>query len=154
MYADSAALLAVTPELPDDLPVLLSEPVTWEVEYRIFALDGKPVTISPYFRNGELVYEQLRGWFAPPEEQADAVAFATDVLNHTASGLPPGIVLDVGSVAERGFAVVEANPAWASGLYGCDPAGALAVVAASVRDRAALREDNRRFARPAIIIEP
>jgi hypothetical protein len=154
VYADSAALLAVTPDLPDDLPVLLSEPVTWEVEYRIFARDGKPVTISPYFRNGELVYKQLRGWYAPAGEKADALAFAASVLNNRSAVLPSGIVVDVGIIAGRGFAVIEANPAWASGLYGCDPAGALAAVAASVRSRDGLSEDETRFARPAVVIEP
>ncbi|MBC7804873.1 MAG: ATP-grasp domain-containing protein [Akkermansiaceae bacterium] len=154
VYADSVALLAVTPGLPDDWPVLLSEPVTWEVEYRVFALDGKPMTISPYFRDGKLVYEQLRGWLAPPEEQAEALAFATGVLNDTSTTLPSGAVLDVGIIAGRGFAVVEANPAWASGLYGCDPADALAVVAASVCPRSDLAPSQVRFARPAVVVEP
>jgi hypothetical protein len=163
VYADSAALLAVTPDLPDDLPVLLSEPATWEVEYRIFALDGQPVAISPYFRHGQLVYDVLsqnpgaplhERWPAPPEERDAALAFATDVIIHTANGLPSGIVLDVGIIAGRGFAVVEANPAWASGLYGCDPTEALRVVAASVCPRIGMCETQARFARPAVIIEP
>ncbi|MBC8136388.1 MAG: ATP-grasp domain-containing protein [Fibrella sp.] len=155
VYADPVALLAVTPGLPDDFPVLLSEPVIWEVEYRIFALNGEPKAMSPYFRHGELVYNpQSRKWDAPPEEQSDALAFAADVLIHTANMLPSGIVLDVGILAGRGFAVVEANPAWASGLYGCDPESALAVIAASVGSRADLSETESRFTRPAVVIEP
>lgn len=155
VYADAAALLAVTPDLPDDLPILISEPATWEVEYRIFALDGKPVAVSPYFRFGELVYNlENRNWNSPAEERDATLAFASDVLIHTSNSLPSGIVLDVGVVAGRGFAVVEANPAWASGLYGCDPTEALKVVAASVCPRTGLSETQARFARPAVIIEP
>lgn len=155
VYVHSEALLAVTPELPDDLPVLLSELVNWEVEYRIFVLQGKPVAMSPYFRNGELVFNVESGsWDAPAEEKAAALAFATYVLNNTANCLPAGIVLDVGIIAGRGFAVVEANPAWASGLYGCDPVEALTVVAASVCERTGIRETDARFARPAVVIEP
>jgi hypothetical protein len=41
-------------------------------------------------------------------------------------------VVDVGRVAGRGWAVVEANPAWGSGLYGCDAARVLPVLRGAV----------------------
>jgi hypothetical protein len=34
----------------------------------------------------------------------------------------------VGVIASRGWAVVEQNAAWGSGIYGCDPAAVLAVL--------------------------
>lgn len=154
VYTDAAALLAVTPDLPDEVPVLVSELVIWEVEYRVFVHDEKAVTISSYFRNGELVYTQdTPNWSAPPDEQAEAMAFVTQVLQATRGTLPSGVVVDIGKIAGRGFAVVEANPAWASGLYGCDPAIVLDVVAASVQPRTTLIESDARFARPAVVVE-
>ncbi|WAS92153.1 ATP-grasp domain-containing protein [Nannocystis punicea] len=42
------------------------------------------------------------------------------------------VVIDVGAIEDRGWAVAEANPAWASGLCGCEPARVLAVLRACV----------------------
>ncbi|MER7705045.1 ATP-grasp domain-containing protein [Kitasatospora sp. NPDC097605] len=52
-----------------------------------------------------------------PEVGPDALAFAADVL--AAGGLPSAAVVDVGQRADGTctWAVVEANPAWASGGY-------------------------------------
>jgi hypothetical protein len=42
--------------------------------------------------------------------------------------LPRTAVLDVGIIADRGWAVVEQNAAWGSGIYGCDPVRVLEVL--------------------------
>jgi hypothetical protein len=42
--------------------------------------------------------------------------------------LPEAVVIDVGIIEGRGWAVLEANAAWCSGIYGCDPAEVLRVV--------------------------
>ena len=60
--------------------------------------------------------------------------------------LPPAIVLDVGRLATGGWAVVEGNPAWASGLCGCDPAAVLSVLAAATVPRCS----GGRWARDAV----
>ena len=44
--------------------------------------------------------------------------------------LPLAFVLDVGLVEGRGWAVVEFNPAWCSGLLGADPTAVLSVLPA------------------------
>jgi hypothetical protein len=41
-------------------------------------------------------------------------------------------VIDVGVIPGKGWAVIETNQAWASGLYGCDPLKALKVMEQSV----------------------
>ena len=61
-----------------------------------------------------------RGW-RPLRRNRDAVRFARSVLEDPTVELPPAVTLDVGRIASRGWAVIETNPAWASGLYGCDP---------------------------------
>jgi hypothetical protein len=56
--------------LPHNIPVLLSEVVTWEVEYRCFVLRREVQTMSVYLRNGELAD------FADSADADDAFAFA------------------------------------------------------------------------------
>jgi hypothetical protein len=43
------------------------------------------------------------------------------------------VVMDVGYIEGRGWAVVEFNPAWCSTLYGCRPADALPVLRRACR---------------------
>jgi hypothetical protein len=46
--------------------------------------------------------------------------------------LPRAVVVDVGLIDGRGWAVIEFNAAWGAGLNGCDPDKVLpAIVAAS-----------------------
>jgi hypothetical protein len=47
--------------------------------------------------------------------------------------LPPAFVVDVGLIEDRGWAVVEFNPAWCSGLLGADPAAVLSVLERACR---------------------
>ena len=68
---------------------------------------------------------------------ADAAAFADRFLADPSVPLPPAVVVDVGLLADGGWAVVEANPAWGSGLYGCDADAVLPVVR-----RASMRIDD------------
>ena len=125
VYADGSELPGPE-ELPDETPVLWSEPVTWELEYRCFVLDRRVVALSPYWRGEQLAQAEDGSWPAP--EQHEARAFAEAVLSDPSVDLPAAFVLDVGVIAGAGWAVIEANPAWASGLYGCEPAGVLEVL--------------------------
>lgn len=45
--------------------------------------------------------------------------------------LPRAMVVDVGFVADRGWAVIEFNAAWGAGLNGCDPEKIVAVILAA-----------------------
>ena len=114
VYASGAALPGEE-AVPGTTPVLVSEPVRWEVEWRLFVREGKVVTRSPYFRNGKLDF------VARSEELGELRSFTKALLLEIEPLLPPVVVLDIGKIAGKGWAVVEANPSWASGLYGCDP---------------------------------
>ena len=70
-----------------------------------YAVDGAPAASTPL----------------PPEVAA--------VAEQAAAGLPAGAVVDVGEIPGRGLAVVEANPAQESALYGADPDAVLTVLA-------------------------
>ncbi|WP_035852478.1 ATP-grasp domain-containing protein [Kitasatospora azatica] len=125
--------------LDDDTPVLVSDPVAFVREYRLFVLDGAVHTASRYAVDGRLdiapvtdaLVDVAPATDAPVAEDRHApaaLAFARQVLAATADGLPSAVVVDVGLLADGRWAVVEANPAWASGGYACDPDLVLDVV--------------------------
>ncbi|MBX7218468.1 MAG: ATP-grasp domain-containing protein [Blastocatellia bacterium] len=124
--------LAVAALVEDETPVLVAEPVEWDIEFRCFVCHGEVMTLSPYSRHGVLLQTETGEWPASETEWQSAGEFARLVLGQTESPLPVAAVLDVGFLPERGWAVVEANPAWGSGIYGCDPVLVLETLAASV----------------------
>ncbi|UQA63232.1 ATP-grasp domain-containing protein [Polyangium aurulentum] len=146
VYADGAALNP-DPVLPPDLPVLVSEPVVFEVEFRFFVLEREVATFSPYIRGGELARNAAGEWEADQAEIEAATVSIQAMLADAEVELPPAVVVDVGRMAGRGWGVVEANPAWASGLCGCDPAGVLPVLRRAAVPRGMLTETDRRWAR-------
>ena len=115
--------------LAESTPVLISEPVNWQIEFRCFVLDRKVRTLSPYWRNGELAQNASGEWYASESEITEALNFAEGLLSDSSVRVPPSVVIDIGIIEGRGWAVVEANPAWASGIYGCDPQEVLSVIA-------------------------
>jgi hypothetical protein len=117
---------------PEQLPyhlgpeekVLASQPVIWGDEFRVFLLDGKAQTVSRYSRYGQLDV----GWDKNCLRAGDTAEEACAAVPR----LPAGIVIDVGQL-DGGWAVVEANQAWGSALYGCVERAVLPVVAESCR---------------------
>jgi ATP-grasp domain, R2K clade family 2 len=124
------ARVYVGSELPEGYdehsPVLLAEIVTWEKEFRCFILDREPHTMSIYLRGGELQREN--DFAASGKEMAEAQSFVGAVLADVRIPLPRATVIDIGVIAGAGWAVVEQNAAWGSGLYGCDPVQVLEVL--------------------------
>ncbi|WP_435612429.1 ATP-grasp domain-containing protein [Streptomyces sp. bgisy159] len=123
-------------------PVLVSDIVAFAVEYRLFLLDGEVRTGSRYAVGGDLDVAPLE---ADPR-RGEVLAFASRLAG---TGLPSAIVVDVGLVADAGWAVVEANAAWASGHYACDADAALKVVLRAARPRDGFTAAERGFLRPA-----
>ncbi|MBO1332539.1 ATP-grasp domain-containing protein [Streptomyces sp. VRA16 Mangrove soil] len=125
----------------DDTPVLVSDIVTFDAEYRLFLLDGEVRTGSRYARRGQLDVAPL-----DTDELHDEVRdFARRLPSST---LPSAIVVDVGRLADDGgWAVVEANAAWASGHYACDADAALDVVLRAARPVDAVGHRDARFLR-------
>jgi len=114
-------------EVPPEARVLISEPVHFECELRFFVAD-RQIQASAFTRTN---HEDLtRRSAVPPSAHREATGFVEELLGDSEVQCPPGFVLDVGLISQRGWAVVEANEAWASGLYGCDPADVLPVLLA------------------------
>ncbi|WED65085.1 ATP-grasp domain-containing protein [Synoicihabitans lomoniglobus] len=114
--------------LPNDLPVLVQEPVSWETEFRCFVVNRQVKTCSVYARGGELAQAEDGAWPASEQEVTQAVRICEAVCADADVALPVAVVVDVGLIAGRGWAVVECNAVTSSGIYGCDPAKVLEVL--------------------------
>lgn len=115
VYQSSDELDAETRGLSPHTAVFISEPVTLVAEARTFVIDGSVLDAAVYEGKADAV---------------DAGIFVT-ALTHAMS-LPRTVVVDVGLIDGRGWAVIEFNAAWGAGLNGCDPDKVLpAIVAAS-----------------------
>ena len=109
-----------------DMPVLVSEVVTWEKEFRRFILDRTLVTWSVYSRFGDL--QRDADFASSPAEAGELQAFMSTLLADDRVDLPRATVVDVGTIEGRGWGCVEQNAAWGAGIDGCDPAAVLAVL--------------------------
>ncbi|MEV0687621.1 ATP-grasp domain-containing protein [Nocardia sp. NPDC050378] len=92
---------------PDDTLVFMAEPVEWRSEFRCFVKDGAVLTMSPYLRNGEPVRAENGSWPAAPSEVTAVQAFIEKLAAEVP--VPPSIVIDVGLIEGRGWAIVEAK---------------------------------------------
>lgn len=110
-------------------PTLVSDIVEFKSEYRCFVTNQKVQTYSCYIHDGVInhdanwrdpkIYEGLE----PPD------VFVNRMLEEVHS--EPSVI-DVGIIPGLGWAIIESNQAWASGIYGCDPVEALLVMQDSV----------------------
>jgi len=92
-------------------PVLMSEVVEFELEYRCFVLTREVVTFSVYLRNGHLQREA--GYATTDEEDRQMLAFVRSMLADERVRLPNAVVLDVGRLKQdHRWAAVELNAAW------------------------------------------
>ncbi|MFD7256097.1 ATP-grasp domain-containing protein [Streptomyces sp. NPDC059874] len=129
----------------DDLPVLVSDIVRFDREYRLFVLDGAVHVGSRYSVGPRLDPARL----AQDPYAAEVRAFAAELLAAADGSLPSAAVVDVGLLDEGGWAVVEANPAWASGGYACDPGKVLDVVLRAAGPKAETAPEDLPFVRAA-----
>jgi hypothetical protein len=144
VYSDARDIRAPWGIAPDT-PVLVAEPVEFLAEFRCFVQEGSVIATSPYLSFGKPVW---RPWGQGGEKATpsmDAVVVCWRLLEARSPALPPAFVVDVGLVEGRGWAVVEFNPAWCSGLLGADPAAVLGVLERACRDADALAEEDRRW---------
>ena len=120
------------PGMPADDPILWSDPVAWTAEFRFFVRDRQVRAWSPYWVDGALA-RQGEDWVADPDRTAAARGLVDRLLADNRVALPPAVVIDAGIIDGVGPAVVEANEAPASGLYGSDPGAVLNVLRAAVK---------------------
>ena len=139
VYATGAGL----PGMPDDDPVLVSEPVVWAAEFRFFVRDRMVKAWSPYWLNGALA-RNADEWVVDPELEAMTREMVDRLLADPRVNLPTALVLDAGVIRGVGAAVVEANEASGAGIYGCDPRDVLEVLRAATRSLTEVGHDDQR----------
>ncbi|MGC5021297.1 ATP-grasp domain-containing protein [Micromonospora sp. DT47] len=148
VYADGTRLPG-NERYPAGTPVLVSEIVTFLVEYRLFVLDATVHAASRYATNGRLDPAPLDAC----AHRAAVLDFAAGLLDACADSLPSAVVVDVGlaSNADRGdehWAVVEANMAWFSTSYAANPDQVLDVVLRAAGPCHRLAPRDQAFTRP------
>lgn len=110
------------PTIPLDTPVLVSEVVSFISEYRLFVCNDKVQTCSCYLIDGEI--NEPRNWRRGSIEVANQLQLWLDkkmIVTEPA-------VVDLGYLSTGELVIIESNPAWASGIYGCDLEGVLKVL--------------------------
>lgn len=124
-------------------PILVAEPVQWLAEYRCFILERKIAAMSPYLSFGRPVWRPHGQGSEEARECSHVRAFCERMFSLSRVAFPPAFVMDVGLIEERGWAVVEFNPVWCSGLLGADPHRVLAVLRRASQDTEELPEADR-----------
>jgi len=119
--------------ISDSLPVLVQGIVQWDVEYRCFVCERSVITASSYWRHGKDPRDANGIWSV--EELSDAVEFCGNFLSDPKVSVPGACVIDVGLIRDEGWAVIECNAAWSSGIYGCDGAAVLPVLLRACRPK-------------------
>jgi hypothetical protein len=148
-------------------PVLISEPVSWSVEYRYFVLlnerDRNVRSISPMQRGASDVIAGSPylafgrpAWKPFDSKQPTAIPAAGQAVVEALCmamrpDLPPAFVVDVGMIEDVGWAIVEFNPVWSAGLLGADPRAVLRALRRTTRKRHELAAHDVRWVvnRPA-----
>ena len=118
VYQSSDEVMEAARGLEPEAELLTSEIVELVAEARSWVLDGVILSIACY--EGEAALK-------------DARELAAEVAKETI--VPSPCVVDVGLTRDRGWIVIEANPAWGAGLNGCDPTAAAQCIARATRLR-------------------
>jgi hypothetical protein len=114
--------------IKDDTPTLVSDVVQWDLEYRCF-VDGRTVkTWSNYICHEHIADPKY--WSMVPLNEDIFPHDFVQALRWNGSPTSPSVI-DVGRIPGKGWAIIETNQAWASGIYGCDPDGVLDVLEVS-----------------------
>jgi hypothetical protein len=139
LYSDVRAIRTLG-RMRADAPVLLSEPVEWSVELRYFVLHGRAVAGSPYISYGRAV------WTGKDAAMPTAgLPVVEGVCAAMSDELPPALVIDVGRIDDRGWAVVEFNPVWSAGLLNADSSDVLPVLLRATRTRNSLSQEDQQW---------
>lgn len=93
-------------------------------EHRFFVAHGQVFTGSPYLIDGKVYNGNMKS-----SRWQEAMDFAWFAIYKLAENQPDAYTLDVGYDSLSGqWVIIEANPAWSSGIYGSDPSAVLDVL--------------------------
>lgn len=134
-------------------PVLVSDVVHFNFELRCYVLDRRVITAGVYAFTGE-------DDSAVRERQLydEGVRWMETFLADREVDMPSAVVIDIGFSTELGWSVVEANQAYASGVYaggfvnesaspGCDPVAILPILARAAGLRTKVAPEDEKWLR-------
>ncbi len=128
----------------EEVPMLYSEPVHFQSEFRAFVCEREFRTVCAYARDGQPI-EDSRTIRSPRSSAPDVREFLHQIVHDRRVQLPPAAVIDVGWMNGRGWGVIEANPIWASAVYSCDPLEALMAIARACIPRAKAKSEMAKW---------
>lgn len=109
-------------------------------EHRFYVRNGEIRTGSPYLIDGIVYHDEILSPFYD-----EALKAAKETAKALGDNQPVAYTLDMGRDEKTGkWIIIEANPAWSSGIYGCDP-----VEVINVLDVACNTDDDRWRWKPA-----
>ena len=144
VYSDVSSIRAPA-GVPASLPVLVAEPVNWLAEYRCWICEGRVAASSPYLSFGRPIWKPFCVGKTMAQESPHVRAFCERMLAEAKETIPPAFVMDVGLIEDRGWAVVEFNPAWCASLLGADPQPAIDVIARASTPLSLVTPRDRRW---------
>ncbi|MDL5034414.1 ATP-grasp domain-containing protein [Pelomonas sp. APW6] len=108
-----AEQLRVLQSLPLDTEIWVAEPVNFLCEWRYYVLDHQVIGAARY---------DADGLDAAPAPDIHVLNAAIAAMQRTGDDAPVAYALDLGVLSTGQTVLVEANDAWALGLYGGGPA--------------------------------
>lgn len=135
---DGHALQATAAGIPDDQTFLVTDiRLDLAVEFRLFVLDGRVVTSSPYLMHAPDGTQRTWDETMHSSYSAAAVEFGAQVLDwlttpENTTAVPRSFTLDVGIETDGTWVVIEANPVWSSAFYGANTSAVIACLLAGV----------------------
>jgi hypothetical protein len=137
--------IRVSKTVGTDIPVLLAEPVEWSAEYRCFICEGAIAAWSPYLSFGRPAWKPFNCGTLAAQIPRNLSSFCDRLFSRSGISFPPAFVMDIGVIDERGWAVVEFNPAWCSGVLGADPGKVLKVLERASQEKRRLGVADRHW---------
>lgn len=116
--AAAVRLICETERVPENTLFQWTENVlSINHEHRFYVCNGEIRTGSPYLIDGIVYHDDM---ISPYYDQA--LKAAKEAVHVLGDNQPPAYTLDMGRNEVTGeWIIIEANPAWSSGIYGCDP---------------------------------
>lgn len=119
-------------------PILISDVVSFDAEVRCYVLDRAVSTASAYYKASGLRFNATKG----------GASWLANVLKDPRVEVPSAVVIDVGLVHGKGWVVIEANQAYASGVYDeADGKALLPVILRASGPRSSVRPEDEKYIR-------
>lgn len=116
----------------DNVPVLISDIMNFTSEYRCFVKGRIVVAECCYYLKAHNMKEaEINKQVNYDNNSKDVIDFVNNMLKDTRVDCAIGSVIDVGRFKKDTYAIIESNPVWASGVYGCELTAVLDTIAAA-----------------------